>query len=191
MQPKSHDWRTLISPSKKFINENENLVDIIVIGSSVRGEFKPGDVDAVLVTRHPDPNLSQKFTQYLSTSKIDLNVHPVEFPVDKLFSSTEPLVLNILHEGHSIKAGLQFGDVIHFKPYTLFTYSISKFDKNTKQKFFYALKGRGTEGILKKVRGMSVAPSVALIPIESEDEFDEFLTGWKVDFEKRRIFYEL
>jgi len=179
----------LISISKKFMKTNKNLVDIIIVGSSVRGKFNPRDIDAVLLTRQSEPEISKKFTTL--AHELTAAVHPIEFPVDKFFSGAEPLVLNIVHEGYSIKNNSRFGDIIHFKPYSIFTYSISKFDKNTKQKFFYAFKGRGTEGMLKKLKGVSIAPSVVLIPIEYEDEFDDFLNTWKVDFGKRRIFYEL
>ena len=86
MQLKLQNLQKLISLSRKFLDKNKNLIDIIVIRSALRGKLKPEDVDLVLLTRCLDPELPRKFIHYTSVvRRLNIKIHPVEFPADKFF----------------------------------------------------------------------------------------------------------
>ena len=54
-------------------------------------------------------------------------------------------------EGYSLLSDMALAEKIGFKGYALFTYNLQKLNHNEKTKFIYALSGRKTEGLIKKI----------------------------------------
>jgi len=63
--------------------------------------------------------------------------------------------------------------------HSLFTYSTSHLSKTDRVKFFYALKGRTSPGILKQTKSEFLARGVILTPTASAEKIENFLRKWK------------
>jgi len=73
------------------------------------------------------------------------------------------------------------------KDYVIFTYSIRSLTNTNKIRFFYALKGRNSIGILKETSSIYLAKSVLLVPINSEKEIEDFFNLWRIPFKKIHV----
>ena len=47
-----NELEQLKKTSKKICNENKNVFDVVLFGSSVKGKFKPGDIDLCVVFKN-------------------------------------------------------------------------------------------------------------------------------------------
>jgi len=74
---------------------------------------------------------------------------------------------------------------------TIFTYSTEHLLQKDKVRFYYALKGRdGASGIIVRLQIEQLGKTVLLVSPEHEAEVNEFLTFWKCEHQKRRIYLE-
>ncbi len=181
----SNQLKSLVSKFKKFQEKNkEFLVDIVLFGSTSRGKRKPGDLDICFITSKPIEILKFKET-------IPVECHPVFLNIETIFNPEETLWRTIFHEGISLVTGKPLSRHLGFSPRTLFKYNLKILKKSEKVRFLYALKGRKeNEGILSRADGKYLSRNLVLVPVSKEDVFEDFLTDWKIDFEKRRVFFE-
>lgn len=73
------------------------------------------------------------------------------------------------------------------KDHVIFTYSIKSLTNTNKIRFFYALKGRNSLGIIKQTSSFYLTKSVLLVPVSSEKEIEEFFNLWKIPFKKIHV----
>ncbi len=181
--------KLLESKCKKFAEQN-NLFDVVLYGSSVKGKEKPRDIDLLLIFENEKLKKRAEKGQELKEglknkkiSKIDVKTINLKEIFEKEFLARQ----GVLSEGYSLIDDDYFSRKIGFKGNMLFSYRLSKLNHNEKTKFTYALSGRNSEGMLNKVGGESVGRGAVLIPIKNSIKFKNFLDKWNVDYEQKTL----
>ncbi len=73
------------------------------------------------------------------------------------------------------------------KKYVLLSYSTAHLSKTDKVRFFYALNGRTTEGILHRTKTKRIGRTVILVSPQHLEEIREFLQYWKCQWKELNI----
>lgn len=176
---------------KQYKTENKEIWDIIIYGSSARGNQKARDVDIAIILKDKTKlekklQLAQKLKTKLKQINKQFDVKTVDIAdfLDKTFMARQA----ILAEGYSVMNKSYISGLLGFKPYSLFTYSMGKLNNSQKKMFHYALKGRrGQEGLLKKLKAESIGKGVIKIPLENTQELKDVLQKHKIAFETKII----
>ncbi|MFH1511124.1 MAG: nucleotidyltransferase domain-containing protein [Candidatus Woesearchaeota archaeon] len=172
----------------------DGIFDIVLYGSSVKGKLSPGDIDILIIfvegtlrqrldkTQNIKMNLKKGFHQKIDIKQILLN---------ELFSANFFARTGILLEGISLRSGKHFSENLGFKPYTLFSWTLSGLTHSEKIRFNYILAGRGVQGIVKELGGIRVASGAIKIPIGNSTVFEDILKANKVPYNKKNLLEEI
>jgi hypothetical protein len=74
------------------------------------------------------------------------------------------------------------------KKFILLSYSTEHLLKKDKVRFFYALNGRTSEGIIPRTKTKRIGRSVLLISPKYVEDYRGFLRYWKCDWKELNIF---
>lgn len=178
----------LISQSKKFAKKNE-IFDIVLYGSATKGKSKVRDID-ILIIFNNEPlkervSKAQELKETLRKEIENLDIKTIN--LNELFQNEFLARQSILIEAISLIDNKSIAEKLGFKGYALFNYKLTNLNHNEKTKFTYALIGRNTEGILKKLKAEKLGKGALLIPIENSITFEEFLTKWEINFKSQNI----
>ena len=172
----------------------DSIFDIILYGSSVKGKPSPGDIDVLIIylkgslrerldkTQNIKISLRKFFQQNIDIKQILLN---------ELFSPNFFARTGVLLEGISVRSGKHFSENLGFRPYTLFSWTLSGLTHSEKIRFNYILAGRGMQGILKELGGVRLASGAVKIPISNSAVFEEILKTNKVPYSKKNMLEEI
>ena len=178
----------LISKSKKFVKKNQ-IFDIILYGSSVKGKLDINDIDIVIIFQEKSLKerleIAQEFKRKIKSNlKIDMKTINIKELFEKDFLARQ----GILIEGYSLLHREKFSKRLGFKGYSIFTYNLKNINHNEKTKFTYALIGRrGEKGMLKQTNACSLGKGAVKIPIENSIIFEDFLKKWELNYKKENI----
>lgn len=179
--------RYLESKSKNFY-KNNNIFDIILYGSSTKGEEEPRDIDILLIFEKKSlrerAELGQKLKEKLKNNKIK-NIDIKTINLKEIFQKEFLARQGILSEGYSLINKENLSERIGFKGKMLFSYNLKNLNHNEKTKFTYALSGRNSRGMLKKLKGKFVGRGAVLIPIENSIKFKKFLDEWNINYKQK------
>ena len=178
----------MIKKIKQWIIKN-NAVDVILFGSSVRGNFSPRDVDVCIILKDNDEKKSIDLADSLGklTDNFKLKFH-INILVSSSFISGNTIAKTLLNEGYSIKHNKNFSLLLGFENKSLFVYALKHFSPSKRVKFHYLLKGRyGSKGMLKEVQGKFLGTGSILVPTEKEDLLKEIFDKWDVKYKIDRI----
>ena len=165
--------------SKPFLKKG--IKDIIVFGSFMRGKQDYKDIDILLVFEEKvDKDLEVEYRKKLNkiTNKVDVTSKTKKNYKDSSFIAKE----GILFEGYSIKSNEFFSTKYGFRGLGFFFYKTNNLNNRQKTKFYYALNGRNTMGVLESLNGFKVSDNVIAFPIDKIDPAKEFLDFWKLDY---------
>ncbi len=186
---KLSDLRALKPTFREFGKANPGIWDFCVYGSLVRGKSEPGDIDIAIILERPASLenklvLSQKLRSRLSgISKENFDVRCVG--VEDFIDSNFLARAGILGEGFLVLKGKPLSEVLGFKSYAIFTYTLENMTNSEKVKFNYSLNGRrGEIGMMRLKSCERMGSGVLKVPLEHSEEFEEF-------FEKHRISYKI
>ncbi len=157
---------------------DENLVDLILFGSFVKGGT-PKDIDIAILVREREKidNIEmKKKIKEIIPKKIDLQV----LDINSIHSS---LWLTLIKEGFSVQKNDFISALYKIKPIAVYKYSLQKLTNVQKVQF-----ERGIKNILGK-EGNFLTRSVVLIPIHLKNSMMEFLKTWNIYYECQE--YEL
>lgn len=155
---------------------DNNVIDIILFGSSVKGGSH-NDVDIGLVVKEKiDFNSVKKRIKEIIKEEPDIQI----IDINSLYS---PIWLTLIKEGYSVKRGHFLSEIYKIKPMVLYKYSLKKLTNVQKVQF-----ERGIKNVLGK-KGIFLTRSVVLIPINIKNEFMDFLKTWNIYYESKD--YEL
>ncbi len=188
----SQKIRALKKSCKPFFTDKK-IFDIILFGSTTRGKTRPRDTDlAILYTTATAKEMRETTYQIRKTlEKKELQVEITELTLQDLFSPTQLSRQGIIAEGYSLKHSKPFHQLLGFTSYQLFTYNLKNLTHKEKTRFTHALKGRrGAKGISQKLGCQHLAPGCILVPIQTSDEFKEFLNQWKLNHTSTKILKE-
>ncbi len=183
----------MLNKLKKYLEsekKNKNIFDIIIYGSFVKGKESPNDIDIVVIFLNGELRERLDKIQEIKNKMKELNLKLdlKQILLKDLFSSDFFAKTGILLEGISIFKNKKLSEILGFKAYNLFCYSINNLTHTEKVKFNYILAGRNSsEGIIKNLKGERLVNSAIKIPIEKSLEFEEILKKNKINYKKKEI----
>ncbi|MBI2148490.1 nucleotidyltransferase domain-containing protein [Candidatus Woesearchaeota archaeon] len=167
---------------KNLIKNNDNLLDIMVFGSLIRGKYKPNDIDILILFRdNVDKDLEYKIRKQLAFyySNVSVISKTEKTLFDVAFDARE----SILFEGESIISGKNIAENYGFSRFACFKYNFKDWTNLNKTKFYYALNGRKkNEGITKKLDAIKLSDSLIMVTINKMELFKDFLDSWKINY---------
>jgi predicted nucleotidyltransferase len=158
---------------KKLLNNN--LIDIIIFGSFVKGG-SPKDIDLALVVKGEIEIVRIK-------SEIKRLIEAADIQIISIISLYSPIWITLIKEGFSVNKNKFLFELYKIKPVVLYKYSLSKLNNTQKVQF-----ERGIKKVIGK-EGSFLTRSVVLIPLTMKNEMMEFLKTWNIYYETNE--YEL
>lgn len=165
-----------------LIKRFQQVSDIFLFGSTVRGKLKPQDTDILILFKDKvDKEVEYSIRKILEK----------RYPRLSIISKTEKTVLDesfdaresILFEGKSLISGKKFADRYGFQSFGLFKYDFGSWSKLQKTKFYYVLNGRaGRQGMADVLGCIKMFDSALLVPLEKIDPLKDFLDSWNLRY---------
>lgn len=161
---------------------NEEVIEIFVFGSSIKGKAIPKDIDiAILTYKNPSLEFQKKI------SKI-IGFHISVLTAKEFFINPPSIAHTLIREGYGLKNKKFLAESYRFSNKILFSYSVASFPSSIKVKIVNILRGKkGEKGIVEFYGGEWIANQVFSVPMESEKIFDEFFDKFSVKFKKSYI----
>tara|TARA_Y100000296_G_C5048316_1_gene193484 strand:+ start:11 stop:571 length:561 start_codon:yes stop_codon:yes gene_type:complete len=182
----------MLKKLKKYLEsekKDQNIFDIIIYGSTVKGKISPKDIDLIVIFLKG--NLKDRLNKIQEIKsklkKLNKNIDIKQIKLTDLFSSDFFARTGILLEGISLFKNKKLSEIIGFKAYTLFWYNLKKLNHTQKVKFNYILAGRNSQGIIKEFKGQRLVNGAIKIPINNSLEFEEILKNNNVNYNKKDI----
>lgn len=155
---------------------NNNLTDIILFGSFVKGGFAK-DIDIALL-------LKEKTDIIIIKNKIKKIIKkPIDIQVITLDSIYLPIWLTLIKEGFSIRQNEFLFNLYKIKTNVLYKFSLKKLNNVQKVQF-----ERGIKKVLE-TEGVFLTRGVVLVPINLKNAMIDFLKTWDIYYESKE--YEL
>lgn len=175
---------------KPWIRQH-NAVDVIMFGSTMRGNAEPNDIDMCILIDNHDEDKSLDLVGSLGSLAEFIGIKPhISILTFGSFISGNTLAKTLLEEGYSVNDGKRFSGVFGFRNKSLFVYSLRKFTSSDRVRFHYLLKGRrGSDGLLKEVGGEFLGTGSILVPAEKEDALREVFDKWKVGYKIEKVLF--
>ena len=154
---------------ENLLKKYNQIEDIIVFGSAVKGKDMPEDIDIAVIVKEKDLDLYKELNDRLKPYKVHIEL------VASLLKTR--LSLNLLMEGYSIEKKDFLNKILGLKPVKLFVYNLIGFSRSKKALFSMAL-----TKTLKEIKGNRIAPGAVMIPIDKSGYCNEFLEAWKIKY---------
>lgn len=164
----------------KKLWKNE-IIDIILFGSSVKGKPIPNDIDICLIFRK---EINQKITEEIQ-KLMGEKYHISTLTIDNFFTNPHSLAKTILLEGTSIITKNPIAENFNLKTKVIYTYDISKEKPSKKVRFVQLLRGRNSnQGLMKSWQGEFLANNSFIISIEKDSETQAVLAKWQIKYKR-------
>jgi len=171
----------LISKIRSIAKENEEILDIILFGSAVRGKEKPRDIDLLVIYKTKiNSELSYQIKKEFEVTGFEIDL--VSKSYSDLFKSAFIARESFLSEGFSLIQKKFIADGLGYKPLVMFRYDIKTFNKSQRMRFYYSLYGRNSEGMLKKLKLYKFSERIIISSIEESEEVKEYLNSWNIKY---------
>jgi len=180
---------TLHETVRKFVENHEEVFDVVLYGSTVLGKDKPNDLDLMILTKTKLPalelrnlilELKKELSGIFPKDKLDVRAMSLE----ELFDPNNLASLGVIIEGFSLTKNKPMAELMNGKAYTLFRFTLEGLSRKDRVRFQYALKGRDMKsGLLKELNGEQWGAWVVVVPIEHTYHFRDFLELWGLKYE--------
>lgn len=182
MLTKSKEFLILKKKVHKLLTED--IVDVILFGSSVKEKLHPKDIDIAIIFRDSiERELLKKFQDGLGEK-----YHISSVVVDQFFTKPHSLAKTLLYEGVSLITNKKISDNFDLQPYTLYIYDLTREKPSKKVRFVYLLKGRAkSKGLIEEFRGKYISTSSFIIPVEKDEEILEIFKKWGIKFYRKKL----
>ena len=186
----------ILEKLKKYLKDErrENIFDIVVFGSIVKGKLTPRDIDILVIFLEGSLKERLDTIQEIKNklkNKIEGNIDIKQALLKELFSPEFLARVGILLEGFSVFKNKKFCQTLGFNSSSIFWYDLKGLNHTQKVKFNYILAGRNQKGIIESLGGKRLAGGVIRIPIETSLEFEEILKNNKINYNKKNILEEV
>jgi len=161
--------------------DSEEVADIFLFGSAVKGKTKPRDIDVCIVFKN---SINLKIVRQFSKER---GAHVSSLTIKDFFRKPHPLIRTLLFEGVSLLTGKSLSQNFNLESWTMFTYNLSKMKPSDKVRFVYLLKGRGEKGFVAEINGKFLAPGCFIVPTRKDDEVIEVMNEWKINFKRQPL----
>ena len=172
------------SEIKGFFKENEEeLIDIVLFGSSVKGKEKPKDIDILLIYKKKK-NLDLDYELKNRLRKYYENVQIVSKTYKELFSPAFKAKEAFLSEGYSTIQDIFVSKGFGYINKVLFRYNLKNLNKSQRMRFYYSLYGRKKKekGMLDKLDAVKFSETIILCSVENYEKMKEYLDNWNIDY---------
>jgi len=171
---------------KKFKKENEEVFDIAIYGSSVKGKLDFNDLDlAILLNKKSSVSKKLKLSQELKSKlknkvKYELDVKAMDLYdfMDKNFVARQ----GIIGSGYLLLNKKNISSLFGFESYSIFKYNLKGLTNSKKTLFRYAIGGRNGKGLLELKKGEQLGRGSIKVPLIYEEEFKEFFEKFNINF---------
>ncbi|MFH0978005.1 MAG: nucleotidyltransferase domain-containing protein [Candidatus Woesearchaeota archaeon] len=164
---------------------DKNIVDVILFGSVARGKDVTHDTDVAIILKNTEAlkilELQKKFNAFFP-QRTHLNLVLIENILSNVLYRT------LLLEGFSLLTGKRLCEQVGFSSGALISFSLVSLEKSKKVLFYYALHGKKKHGgLLRERNGRILARNVIFVPLEAQDEFQDFFEQWAVEYYLMKI----
>lgn len=167
---------------KEILKRHNEINDILLFGSTVRGKEKPTDLDIlVLFKKKVNKIVEHRIRQELEKAYKNISIisKSMKSALDPSFDARE----SILFEGISLISGKNFAKDYGFDSLGLFKYGFEGWSKLKRIKFYHALNGRGgKDGMFKSLNCIKLSDGAILAPLSQIEPMKNFLESWKIDY---------
>jgi predicted nucleotidyltransferase len=168
---------------KLYSKYKDEIEDIILFGSYMKGKDKPNDVDVLIIFRenvNKEVEYSFRHVLKLIEENISLNSITVQELRSGNYSATEGLYL----EGYSLIRGKLLAEEMALLGTAIIIYDLSKIKGSDRIRFYYALNGRdGSKGFISSVGAKRLADNVFLCHYNKIEEIKPFFEQWNIPTE--------
>ncbi len=166
--------------------EDNDLIDIVVFGSFIRGE-RYRDIDVCVIGHTKTPEERIEIVKDLSNI-LGERFHVTYSSLESLFEG-EPIWRAIFHEGYSVLRNSPISELLGMRSVVIFSYSLEGLSASEKVRLTYTLKGRKSgEGLVEKYGGVYLGRGVIMVPVEHSDSFREVFDLWNVKYDEKTCF---
>ena len=180
--------RYLASVCKKFAKGND-VFDIVLYGSIVKGKEDAEDIDLLLIFKEKKLNerveISQRLKEILRKKIPNIDIKSINLV--ELFEKEFLARQGMLVEGLSLLHDMKISKRLGFESYALFTYKLTNLNHNEKTKFTYALIGRTSKGMIKQLTAKPLGKGAIIVPTDKSIIFENFLQRWNINYKKNNI----
>jgi len=166
---------------KEFYKNNENIIDILLFGSVVKGKLEPNDVDILIIyNKNLNKELIYGFKKKLDNLISNVNITSVNYYdiFNKNFQARESFLI----EGYSLIRNAFVSKGMGFSNMVLFKYDLNGLTKSQKMQFYYGLNGRNQKGLLEMLKAYKFSENLIICSVEKEEELKEFFEFNKIKF---------
>jgi len=169
--------------TEKFL-EKENVLDLILFGSSIKGKSEPNDIDIIIIySKKSKDNEESTYNLKKEFGAIDKKIELIEKDYEELFSPTFVAREAFISEGFSIKRKEFISKTLGYSSFVLFKYALRNLNASRRMQFYYSLYGRGKEeGMLKKNNAHKFSNEVILSSVQNSEIFKDFFEKWKIEY---------
>lgn len=176
--------------SKKFLKIINNflkkpeVVDVLLVGSVIRGKEKPNDIDLFVIYSENAKNLIDlDYSLRKELKEISKDFEITGSRYSELFKPEFIAREAVLAEAYSFRTKKFFSQGLGYQNLVLFKYSLKELNKSKKMQFYYALHGRGKEkGLLKQNQCYKFSEGILLCPAINSETIKNFLERWKLKY---------
>ena len=164
------------------LSEN-NLLDIILFGSVVRGKDEPRDIDFIFLYAFKEDKeysyeLKKKF------EKAGFKAHILGMNYSGLLEPSFLAREGVLLEGYSFRNKQFLSSAFGFSSFVLFRYTLKGMNNSKRMKFYYSLYGRRSViGVLETFRSYKFSDNLIVSPIEQADNIKGFFESNGIRFD--------
>ena len=172
------------SKAKSFFKKNsEEILDIIIFGSSVRNKEKPNDIDIAVIYKNKS-NIETSYELKKEFRKEGFEVQILDLTYFKLIEGSYIASEGIISDGYSLVYDKFLSEGLGYINFYLFRYDLKGLTKSQRMRFYYSLYGRNKEqeGILKELKSIKFSDSILLSPIETSERMKVYLDSWNIKY---------
>lgn len=166
-----------LTKAKKVYEKNkEEILDIILFGSAIKGKEKPADVDILVLYRSKvNLDISYELKKELSfLGEIEIISKTYSQLFDSSFSAREA----VLSGGYSLIHKKFLHESLGYSSFMLFKYRLEGMSKTRRMQFYYSLYGRTGEGMLEELKSYKFSENMILAPMTEGEKMKEYLEKW-------------
>lgn len=171
--------KELNSKVNKFYKKySQEILDILLFGSTVKGKDKPKDLDILILFKNKENlNITQELKMELQKFNPEITIKTWDSLRTSNFQAREAF----LSESFSLIEQEYLSKTLGFQNITLFKYELKGLTLSKRVSFQYALYGRDKKsGIIKELSLTKFSDSVILCPVENTEKLKEFFKNWNL-----------
>lgn len=180
--------REFSSAITEFYKKRKNeILDIILFGSAVKGKEKPNDLDILLLFMNKE-DLDAAYELRKKLEKFCAEVHVTTKTYEGLFDKNFRARTVFLGEGYSLVRKEFISKGLGYTSISLFKYELKGFSQSKRMQLQYALYGRDKKsGISKELKLRKFADTIFFCTLENTEKLREFFEQWNIKFEQFQI----